>query len=431
MKVHISTYGCQMNKYDSQLIAKLLNDGGYTLTEELNEDSDAVIINTCSVREHAENRVLSNINQIAKIKSKNPDFKIIVAGCMAERLGDNLKIINKNVDAVFPPNTYRDLDRYLSSGNGYSGFSCDPLETYNEITPVPDNRVTAFVAIMRGCNNYCSYCIVPYVRGPERSRPADDVIDETKMLVDMGYREITFLGQNVNSYKYGNVDFAGLLEKASLVKGLERIRFLTSHPKDISENLIDIIAEKGNIANQIHLPLQSGSNAVLERMNRNYTREHYLDIVEKARKKIKDLFISTDIISGFPGETEKDHKDTVDIVKNVVFESAFTYKYSPRKGTKAYNYSDDVPEKIKVKRLNEISSLQREISKALYDELVGSRQKIIIENKSKKNETEFMGRTDGGIVAIVPGKDNGIQVGDVVNVLIKGVSGQTLRSNKI
>jgi len=417
-----------MNKYDSQIIAEILENNGINITDDI-ENSDAIIINTCSVRKHAENRVLSNVNKFGSLKKENPDFKVLIVGCMAERLGENLKKINKNVDSVFPPYTYRHLPAYLKKNRYYDPKKCNPFEIYNDVYPKLDGKVNSFVAIMRGCNNFCSYCIVPYVRGRERSRPVDDVISEINRMVDYGYKEVILLGQNVNSYKYNNVDFPKLLEKISSVSNLQRIRFLTSHPKDLSDKLLSVISENDNISKWIHLPLQSGSNKILNLMNRNYTREQYLKLVEKARKKIDNLFISTDIISGFPGETDKDHKDTLDIVEKVRFESAFTYKYSPREGTQAYKLDDDVPEKTKVERLNETASLQRKISKELYKKLIGTVQKVLLESVSKKRKNELMGKTDGNIVAVVPKRN--CSIGDLIDVKIIEVSGQTLRGKKV
>ena len=428
MNIHIATYGCQMNKYDSELIVNILENSGIKVSENP-ERSDAVIINTCSVREHAENRVLSNISTLAGLKTKNPDFKILVAGCMAERLGENLRLINKNIDGVFPPYTYRQLPDFLLGKTRLDTSICDPLESYNDLRPKPNGVSTSFVSIMRGCDNYCSYCIVPYVRGRERSRPPEDIEDESKMLVDQGYHEITYLGQNVNSYYYDGVNFPKLLDRLSNIKDLKRIRFLTSHPKDLSDDLIKVIAERENIASQIHLPLQSGSDKILKLMNRNYTRKSYLKLVENAKKNIDNLFLSTDIISGFPDENESDHMDTIEVIKEVRFESAFTYRYSPREGTKAFSLADNVPEETKIRRLEEIASLQRKISKKLYKSLINTNQSMIVENLSKKSRNEYLGRTEGGVVVVVP--ENGFKTGDMINVNIIGMSGQTLRGIKV
>lgn len=417
-----------MNKYDSRLIVGMLERAGMCIVGNP-EQSDAVIINTCSVREHAENRVLSNISNFAGLKRKKSDFKILIAGCMAERLGENLKSINKDIDGIFPPYTYRLIPDYLSGKTKVNTCVCDPLENYTDLKISPNGVSNSFVSIMRGCNNFCSYCIVPYVRGRERSRPPEDIEDESKMLVDQGYYEITYLGQNVNSYHYNGVDFPKLLDRLSKIKNLKRIRFLTSHPKDLTDDLIKIIAERDNITGQIHLPLQSGSDKILKLMNRNYTRKHYLNIVENAKKHIDNLFLSTDIISGFPNEDEKDHMDTVNVIKEVGFESAFTYRYSPREGTKAYGLADNVPEKLKIERLRGIASLQRKISKKLYQSLLNSSQSIIIEKSSRKNKNEFMGRTEGGVVVVIPA--DGFKTGDLVRVKIVGISGQTLRGIKV
>jgi len=343
-----------MNKYDSELISGILRCGNFDIIDDI-EKADAVLINTCAVREHAENRALSNIRQLQNLKKRRPEVILGVLGCMSKYLGSKIIKDNPFVDIVLGPDSYRKLPEILKDKKRCEDIFTREYENYSDIFPLRKKGVCAWVAISRGCNEDCSYCVVPYTRGSERSRSVKSITDEIKRLLDEGFKEVTLLGQNVNSYNYQGVDFPRLLEKVSEIEGLKRVRFATSHPMNLSNGLIDVMKERRNICPHLHLPVQSGSNKILKAMRRNYTEEKYINLVEKAKSKIRDLTITTDIISGFPGETEDDHKLTVDLVKKVEFDSGFTFKYSPREKTDAYKYGDDVQENVKIERLEEIS----------------------------------------------------------------------------
>lgn len=361
-KIYMETYGCQMNVNDSEVILRIMQDAGYALTDDIGQAS-VILANTCSIRDNAEQRIWGRIEQFRLHKRRRQGIVIGIVGCMAERLKDRL-LESHTVDLVAGPDTYRRLPemiRAITPDHPQIDVLLSRDETYADISPVRMDRngVSAFISIMRGCNNACSYCVVPYTRGAERSRDPQSILREAHELADNGYREITLLGQNVDSYLWrdadGEVDFAGLLEMAAGVSPDVRIRFSTSHPKDISDAVIGTMAAHDNICRHIHLPVQSGSNAMLEKMRRKYTREWYLERVEKIRSVMPGCGISTDIIAGFCGETEQDHRDTLDLMEKVGFDSAFMFQYSERPGTlAARNYPDDVPPDVKTARLNEI-----------------------------------------------------------------------------
>jgi len=427
VKVYIKTYGCQMNKYDSELIAGILAGEGFSLTEKVN-NADVILINTCSVREHAENRMLGHLSVLSKLKREKPELIIGVIGCSAVRL--NKKIIEKvpAVDFVAGPDMYRNLPSLLSDLSSFNKdyYSINNEEKYENIIPHREKGVSSWVAIMRGCDNFCSYCVVPYVRGRERSRSLESIIPELEEIVKNGYREVTLLGQNVNSYNDGSHDFPDLLARASEISGLKRIRFATSHPKDLSVKLLEMIGCKENICNHIHLPVQSGSNKILEKMNREYTREHYIKLIEKAKEIIKNVAISTDIITGFPGETERDHQDTLDLIRKVEFDSSFVFKYSPREGTKAYEFNDDVPEKVKIARIEEINKLQQSISLQINRNFMDKIFEVLIEGKSRRSAKEFKGKLESGKGVIIKESKDSISTGDIVKVRIVDANSKTL-----
>jgi len=429
-KYYLETYGCQMNKYDSELVAGILNQYGYS--EAISEqESDLILVNTCSVRQHAENRVFGRLDALRLLRQKRPDLIIGVLGCMAIRLQDELLNQKPFVNFVLGPDNYRVLPDILSKLNNGSSESqlklaeFDNHEIYSELYPNRTSGVSAWVAIMRGCNNFCSYCIVPYVRGRERSRPAKDIIEEIQKLVQENFVEVTLLGQNVNSYLDGDYDFADLIQMVADVPGLERIRFATSHPKDLSEKLIDTIANHSKICNHLHLPVQSGSDKILKLMNRKYTRSHYLNLLESAREKIPGLGLYTDIIVGFPGEIEKDFEDTVDLVRGVQFDGIFVFKYSPREGTAAYGLEETLTEQEKVLRLQTLNQIQDEITLKRNQQLIGSTQTILVEGSSKKAKpNQYMGRTDSNKIVVFKGDDS--LVGLFLDTKIIGAEGRTL-----
>ena len=424
-KVYIETYGCQMNLADSEIISGLMSTRGYNITSEI-EGADIILLNTCSVREHAEERVIQRIKTLSKLKSKKP-FILGVIGCMAERLKEELFEIDYEIDLVLGPDNYRKLPEYINNIEEQKKI-CDTqlseIETYSDIIPSRDSTVTAWLPIMRGCDNYCSYCIVPFTRGKERSRSFSSIIDEAKYLIDNNYKEIYLLGQNVNSYFDSDKDFSDLLSSVAKLNENIRIRFMTSHPKDLSDKLIFTIKEHPNICKYIHLPFQSGSDRILKLMNRNYTKKDYLNLIDRIKNNIPDVSLSTDIIVGFPTETEQDFLDTLDIVNKVKFDSAFTFKYSPREGTIAYNFDDDISDEIKGERLKRLIDIQQQISFESNNKLIGTIQTALIESYSKKSEKEFQGRLDNNKVTVFPG--NGNFIGDLVNVKITKATSATL-----
>ncbi|MDD2530229.1 MAG: tRNA (N6-isopentenyl adenosine(37)-C2)-methylthiotransferase MiaB [Bacteroidales bacterium] len=437
-KVFIETYGCQMNQADSEVVLSILGNEGYELTTDI-KLADLILVNTCSIRDNAEQRVKSRLMELESLKKKNSKLRVGVLGCMAERLKEELFEQNKVVDLVVGPDGYRDIPVLLSEFHrGQRAFSVmlSDDETYSEIKPVriDTNGVSAFVSIMRGCENFCSYCVVPYTRGKERSRDYESILDEVRDLFEKGFREVTLLGQNVNSYLYENdevkIDFSKLMEMVALVSPLLRVRFSTSHPKDISENLVKVIAKYSNICKYIHLPIQSGSANVLKRMNRKYTPEQYLYTIDMIRKYIPDCSISTDIIAGFCGETLEDHNETLEIMSRVGYDYAFMFHYSERPNTlAAKKYPDDVPLAEKKRRLDQIITLQNELSHKSNMNDIGKKFEVLIEGESKRNKEEFFGRTSQNKVVVFNKENN--RIGDYVNVKITSCTSATLMGEKV
>lgn len=432
MKLYIETYGCQMNFSDSEIVVSVLNEKGYEVLEKADQ-ADLIFLNTCSIRDNAEQRIWKRLKELKALKKKNPDLRIGLLGCMAERLKEKL-LEEEAVDIIAGPDSYRDLPALLTQaaeGQKAINVILSSEETYADLSPVryDSNGVTAFISIMRGCENFCAYCVVPYTRGKERSRDPETIIGEAKELFDKGYREITLLGQNVNSYKWeknGNViDFPDLLQMLAKVKSILRWRFATSHPKDLSDKLLEIIAANQNICSSIHLPVQSGSNNILKKMNRKYTREWYINRVSSIRKYIPDCGISTDIIAGFCSETEEDHKETVSLMERVGYDYAFMFKYSERSGTLAEKkYEDDVPERIKGKRLQEIIELQQKLSYESNKKDKGKVFEVLVESKSKKSDDFLSGRNSQNKVIVFPRKN--YQAGDYVMVKVTDCTPATL-----
>ena len=439
-KVYIETYGCQMNVNDSEVILSILQDAGYCLTEDI-EQANIILANTCSIRDNAEQRIWGRIDQFKLQKRKRSDVVIGIVGCMAERLKDKL-LDGSEVDLVVGPDAYRALPEMLEALRPDSpqiNVLLSREETYADISPVRMDRngISAFISIMRGCNNVCSYCIVPYTRGAERSRDPHSIVREARQLWENGYKEVTLLGQNVDSYFWKspegeehNVNFAQLLEMVALISPDMRVRFSTSHPKDISDEVIYTMARHENICNHIHLPVQSGSSIMLEKMRRKYNREWYLERVDKIRSVIPDCGITTDVIAGFCGETLQDHEDTLTLMEKVVFDSAFMFAYSNRPGTLASRkYEDDIPYEEKTRRLNEIIALQGRMSLKSNEKEVGRRLKVLVEGPSKKNPDELCGRASSNKMCVFPSR--GEKPGDYCEVEVVSVTSATLLCKRI
>lgn len=435
-KLYIETYGCQMNVADSEVVASILGMAGYSLTENI-EEADAILLNTCSIRDNAEQKIVSRLTFLASLRRKRgKNHKLIVGviGCMAERVRETL-INNHGVDVVAGPDSYLDLPNlFAAAENGETAINVQlsTTETYREVIPVRigSNPISGYISIMRGCNNFCSYCIVPYTRGRERSREAESILNELADLRKRGFKEVTLLGQNVNSYKYtdaeGNViTFPKLLAMVAEAAPDMRVRFTTSHPKDMSDETIETIAKYHNICNHIHLPVQSGSNSVLKNMNRKYTREWYLDRIAAIKRIIPDCGISTDMFTGFYNESEEDFEQTLSLMREVGFDSAFMFKYSERPGTLASReMKDNIPEDVKIDRLNRMIALQNELSLASNKKDVGKTFEVLAEGVSKRSTAQMVGRTQQN-KTVVFDKGN-TKVGDLVNVTIDEVSSATL-----
>jgi len=439
-KLYIESYGCQMNFADSEIVASILLDQGFETTGNYKE-ADVVFINTCSIRENAEQRVRNRLSQFGVEKRRNPKLIVGVLGCMAERLKSKFLEEEKLVDVVVGPDAYRELPQLLNeveSGHKAINVLLSREETYADISPVRlnGNGITAFISIMRGCDNMCSFCVVPFTRGRERSRDPHSIIAEAQDLFNNGYKEVTLLGQNVDSYKWkGNdaddsaeieVNFAQLLEKVALISPELRIRFSTSHPKDITDEVLYTIAKYDNICNYIHLPVQSGSSRVLELMNRTYTREWYINRIDAIRNIIPDCAISSDIIAGFCTETEEEHQETLSIMDYVKYDFAFTFSYSERPGTlAARKLADDIPEEVKKRRLSEILLKQQETSLYRLQQFVGKTVRILVEGTSKKSDKDFCGRNDQNAMVVFPATE-GVTAGQYVNVYIERCTSATL-----
>lgn len=432
-KFYIETYGCQMNVADSEVVAAILEAKGYTRTDERNE-ADLILVNTCSVRENAEQRVRGRVQGFTEIKKKNPQLLVAIMGCMAERLGAALFEQEKNVNIVVGPDAYMDLPLLIEKaerGEKAINVELSTTETYKDICPsrIDETAISGFVSIMRGCNNFCTYCIVPYTRGRERSRSPHSIINEVLDLQSRGYKEVTLLGQNVNSYLWRGdgmeVNFPALLERVATVVPGMRVRFATSHPKDMSDEILRTIAAHPNICRHIHLPVQSGSNSVLKDMNRKYTREWYLDRIRAIREIIPDCGLSTDVFVGFHNESEEDYQQTLSLMREVGFDSAFMFKYSERPGTMASrNLPDNVDEEVKGRRLQELIDMQVELSLESNRRDVGKTFEVLVEGTSKKKADELFGRSSQNKVIVFP--DNGAKAGDLVQVRVKECTSATL-----
>jgi tRNA-2-methylthio-N6-dimethylallyladenosine synthase len=433
-KLYLESYGCQMNFADSEVVASILRNNGYSTTSNLQE-ADLVLLNTCAIRDNAEQKVRTRLAALNNNKKANPNLKIGVLGCMAERLKTKFLEEEKMVDLVVGPDAYRDLPNLLEEveeGHKAVNVFLSREETYADISPIrlDSNGVSAFISIMRGCDNMCSFCVVPYTRGRERSRDPHSIYNEAKDLFEQGYREVTLLGQNVDSYKWTRenefYNFANLLEKVAQIHPDLRVRFSTSHPKDITDEVLYTIKKYENICNYIHLPAQSGSTRILELMNRTYTREWYLERIHKIKEILgEDCGVSHDMIAGFCTETEEDHQDTLSLMDEVIFDYGYMFFYSERPGTPAAKkFADDVPLEIKKRRVNEIIDRQRQHSAIRNQQSVGKVFKVLIEGESKKSKDDFAGRNDQNKVIVFPRKN--YKKGDYVNVLVNSCTSGTL-----
>lgn len=435
-KLYIESYGCAMNFADSEVVAAIMLEMGFQTTAD-HKEADVIFVNTCSIRENAEQRIRKRLTDFRSQKITKPGTIVGVLGCMAERLKAKFMEEEKLVDLVIGPDAYRDLPVLLSQIDGGQkaiNVLLSREETYADITPIRlnTNGVNAFVSIMRGCDNMCSFCVVPFTRGRERSRSANSIINEVTELFESGYREVVLLGQNVDSYKWENeatnevVNFAKLLEMVAQVNPLMRVRFSTSHPKDITDEVLQTIADHANICNSIHLPVQSGSTSVLDRMNRNYSREWYLNRIDAIRRIIPGCAISTDIITGFCGETDEEFNDTLSMMHYVKFNYAYQFSYSERPGTPAAKkMKDDIDEQTKASRLDQVIALQRGHSLEKLKEFVGQTHEVLIEGFSKKSTNDFAGKNDQNAVVVFP-VDSRFKKGDYVNVLIETCTSATL-----
>jgi tRNA-2-methylthio-N6-dimethylallyladenosine synthase len=432
-KVYIETYGCQMNVADSEVVVSILSQAGFEPTENI-KDAGLILINTCSIRDNAEQRIWGRLKAISFLKKQKNDLKIGVIGCMAERLKEKLIETDQLVDIVVGPDAYRELPLLVAeaeAGHKAVNVLLSREETYADISPVrmDKNGVSSFVSIMRGCNNMCSYCVVPYVRGGERSRNPESILREVSELFEMGYREVTLLGQNVDSYNWdnpsGKLGFPKLLEKVAGIDPLLRVRFSTSHPKDISDELLHTIAGHKNICRHIHLPAQSGSSRILKLMNREYTREWYMDRITAINRIIPDCSLSTDMITGFCTETEEDHLESLSLMEWTGFDFAYMFKYSERPGTRAARkLKDDVPEKVKSERLSEMIALQNKLSVKSKKADVGMVYEVLIEGFSKRSSEYLSGRNSHNKMVVFP--SDKFKKGEYVRVLIERSTSATL-----
>jgi tRNA-2-methylthio-N6-dimethylallyladenosine synthase len=442
-KLYLESYGCAMNFSDSEVVASILSKEGYTTTRNV-EEADVILMNTCSIREKAEVRVRNKLSQHNKRKQQNPGLIIGILGCMAERLKKDLLEQEKLVDLVAGPDAYRDLPGLIEeveSGQKAVNVLLSREETYADISPVRLGKggVTSFISITRGCDNMCSFCVVPFTRGRERSRDPESIVAEAQDLFDKGYREVTLLGQNVDSYRWNItkkgeivdpekpvVSFAGLMEMVAKVNPLLRIRFSTSHPKDMTDDVLEVMAKYNNICNYIHLPIQSGNNEVLKRMNRGYTKEWYLERIDAIKRIVPEAFISTDIITGFCGETEEQHQDTIALMKEVGYEFSYMFFYSERPKTLAERkFEDDIPLEVKKRRLAEVQETQAELAHKANEKTLGKTYEVLIEGISKRSDDFVYGRNSQNLTVIFPRED--FKPGDYVNVRIEEFTTATVR----
>ena len=436
-RVYIETYGCQMNVSDSELMAGILTQNGHQTVPHL-DDADVILVNTCAIRENAETKVINRLKQLNHHKRRHPELIIGVCGCMAQHLRDRLLDAAPYVDLVMGPDAYRNLPVALDSlargveshvsltdRDPFLGLRLDKSEDYAEIAPIRKEGIRAWLTIQRGCDKMCTFCIVPFVRGRERSLPLKLLVEDVEKLVDQGFKEVVLLGQTVNSYHDNGTDFGDLLYAVGEVNGLERVRFTSPHPADATDSMIDAMASSPSVCNHLHLPLQSGSTEVLERMRRTYTAEAYRSLVSKLRERIPNITLTTDIIVGFCGETEEEFRQTYEMMADIRYDSAFMFKYSEREGTLAHKaLPDDVPEKEKGKRLEQIIELQEIISAEINSATLGDTADVLVEGESRRDADRYHGKTDGFKTAVFPKIDS--KIGDIVNIRIDRTTAHTL-----
>jgi len=426
-KVYIETYGCQMNEYDTELVKTILKKNDFEFTDQA-EDAGVIFLNTCSVRENAHEKVHQRLSVFRQLRKQNKDLVMGVLGCMAQNLRKDLLEKGIGVDIVAGPDSYKKLPEILrrvhDTGEKEFSLTLSEFETYSDVFPIRETGVNAWVAVMRGCDNFCTFCVVPYTRGRERSRDPHNIVKEIQKLAGEGFKQVTLLGQNVNSYKYENYDFADLVSMTCEIQEIQRVRFTSPHPKDFPVKLLEVIAANDKACKHIHLPLQAGNDRILEMMNRTYTKQDYLDLVDVIRKKIPDIALSTDVIVGFPTETENEYEDTLTVLRKVGFDSAFMFMYSERKQTVAERkYPDDIPEEVKSERLTNLVGIQRKINYEKNQAHLGKTFDVLVEGRAKKPD-QLMGRNDGNKIVVFP--DGGQKAGEFVKVKVEEVTPNTL-----
>ena len=431
-KYYLETFGCQMNVADSEMIEGILQSKGYYPIKRM-DSADIIFVNTCAIREHAEEKVHSRLGVFSKIKNNKPNVIIGVLGCMAQHLKDDILDSKPYVDIILGPDSYRKLPKLLERNKVDKKNIVDTqlsrYEVYNNFFPSRNEGINAWVSIMRGCDKFCTFCIVPFTRGRERSRSPNNIIDEVKKAVDEGFVEITLLGQNVNSYTYDNYSFDYLLKNIAEINGVQRLRYTSPHPQDMTDDVLYVMSHYDNICNAVHFPLQAGSNEVLKRMNRSYTKSHFIERAHRIRDILPNCGLSTDIIVGFPGETNSQFEETLNVMNEVKFDSAFTFKYSPRLGTKAYEYSDQILEIDKQERLDKVIKLQKKHTIFRNKEMIGNIERVIVEKNSKRSINQWAGRTDSNKWVIFDKENANIK--DLVNVSITNAKGISLHGHLV
>ena len=429
---YLETYGCQMNVADSELIAGMLHKQGYVVSKSI-DNADAIFVNTCAIREHAEEKVHSRLGIYSKIKQNRPEIIIGVLGCMAQHLKDEILESKPYVDIILGPDSYRKLpallDRNINNTNSLVDTKLSRFEVYDNLFPNRQDGTNAWVSIMRGCDKFCTFCIVPFTRGRERSRSVTSIVSEVQKAIGDGFVEITLLGQNVNSYQHNDQQFQHLLKAVAEIPGLHRLRYTSPHPQDMTDEILYVMADHENICNSVHFPLQAGANRILKRMNRTYTKQHFIQRAHRIRESLPNCGLSTDIIVGFPGETDAEFQETLEVMNAVKFDFAFTFKYSTRPGTKAAEYSDQVPENEKQKRLEEVIKLQKLHTINRNKAIVGQVEKVLVEKVSKKSANHWAGRTDSNKWVIF--EKRGTHIKDIVPVLITDAKGISLQGQLV
>ena len=431
-KYYLETFGCQMNVADSEMIEGILQSRKYFPIDSM-DSADIIFVNTCAIREHAEEKVHSRLGVFSRIKRNNPNVIIGVLGCMAQHLKESILDSKPYVDIILGPDSYRKLpeliERKTHNKNNIVDTKLSRYEVYDNFFPSRKDGINAWVSIMRGCDKFCTFCIVPFTRGRERSRSIDSIVDEVKKAVDEGFVEITLLGQNVNSYKYEKHTFDYLLKEVADISGVKRLRYTSPHPQDMTDDVLHVMAHYNNICNSVHFPLQAGANRILKRMNRTYTKDHFIKRAHRIREILPNCGLSTDIIVGFPGETNAEFEETLDVMNEVKFDSAFTFKYSPRSGTNAYEYSDQLSEIDKQKRLDKLIKLQKRHTIIRNKKMIGNIEKVLVEKNSKRSIKQWAGRTDSNKWVIF-NKENA-KIKEIVDVLINDAKGISLHGHLV